>query len=980
MPVLESVDSWNKLPERGQLAEVRRRQWVVESVEQSSRARRGGGQHLVTLESIEEDALGEELRVVWELEPGARAFEKAGLPVVDGYDSNKSLDAFLDAVRWGAATNVDVDAMQAPFRSGVHIYAHQLDPLVRALGSSRVNLLIADDVGFGKTVEAGLVVQELLLRHRARTVLVVCPSSLQIKWRDEMLDKFGLEFRVVNTEYLRRLRRERGLRVNPWTSYPRLITSMDWAKQGEGLRLLKDVLPLNQTYPRKFDILIVDEAHNVAPTCSASNQVAEPSKRTELIQRLSPHFNHKLFLTATPHNGYQASFAALLELLDDQRFSRSVAPSPEKLSRVMTRRMKDEISRDDPDGEFQLPKRELCALEIDYTDQEREIHEQLKEYTDLRLKSAAPGAAKTSVEFVNVLLKKRLFSSPRAFLNTLKKHRDTLLNPHLKEAKRPTERILLSALEKTESESEEEREEAANELLELNSRSVPSLEPDQRAILDRLIDWANKADKGIDSKAQAILDWLEKYIRPGGKWGDERVVLFTEYLDTYNWLAKILKDAKFVGKAGSDRLLMIDGSTDPEEREEIKAKFQAPPDKDPVRILLATDAASEGIDLQNYCRYMIHVEIPWNPNKMEQRNGRIDRCGQKFKTVRIWHPVGKGFDPDAPWSKPGDIVGDGDFLARVAIKVNYIRKDLGSVGAVVVQQIQDAMSGRSLGPLNLDGDDLKERRQKVAEQLKIEKDVDAKIKRLRERAEESRAAFRLGPGNIARAVDTALELAKFPPLEPIPVPSAKVGSVFRDVPYGQAFRVPDLPGSWGRALAGLADPLTGERRPIVFDDQYVENREDLVLAHLNHPLVQMSLRLLREEIWRKDDERRDRLHRVAFRYSPQVKPGQFAVLVLSRLVIVGGDARRIHEEIITSGEFVSSGSFKRIDTQGELKSLLEDSKPYENVDTTTFEIAKKLFETNEKAIYASVVARSNERFNALRPQIEKREQREIADV
>ena len=124
MPVLESVDSWNKLPERGQLAEVRRRQWVVESVEKSSRARRGGGQHLVTLESIEEDALGEELRVVWELEPGARAFEKAGLPVVDGYDSNKSLDAFLDAVRWGAATNVDVDAMQAPFRSGVHIYAH----------------------------------------------------------------------------------------------------------------------------------------------------------------------------------------------------------------------------------------------------------------------------------------------------------------------------------------------------------------------------------------------------------------------------------------------------------------------------------------------------------------------------------------------------------------------------------------------------------------------------------------------------------------------------------------------------------------------------------------------------------------------------------------------------------------------------------------------------------------------------------------
>lgn len=126
---------------------------------------------------------------------------------------------------------------------------------------ARVNLLIADDVGLGKTIEAGLVIQELLVRHRARTVFVVCPASLQVKWQTEMQEKFGLKFRIVDTEYVKRLRRERGIHVSPWTSYPRLITSMDWMKSGEGFRLLKDVLPPHITYPKKFDILVVDEAH-----------------------------------------------------------------------------------------------------------------------------------------------------------------------------------------------------------------------------------------------------------------------------------------------------------------------------------------------------------------------------------------------------------------------------------------------------------------------------------------------------------------------------------------------------------------------------------------------------------------------------------------------------------------------------------------------------------------------------------------------
>ena len=209
-----------------------------------------------------------------------------------------------------------------------------------------LRVLIADDVGLGKTIEAGLVIQEMLLRHRARTVLIICPASLQEKWRIEMLEKFGLEFTVVDTAYIKQLRRERGIHANPWTSHPRLIASMDWAKGGEGLRAMRDVLPPHVSYPRKFDILVVDEAHNVAP--AAGTHYALESQRTRFVRAIGPHFQHRLFLTATPHNGYTESFTSLLELLDDQRFARNILPDEKRLSQVMIRRLKSDLV--DADG------------------------------------------------------------------------------------------------------------------------------------------------------------------------------------------------------------------------------------------------------------------------------------------------------------------------------------------------------------------------------------------------------------------------------------------------------------------------------------------------------------------------------------------------------------------------------------------------------------------------------------------------------
>ncbi len=179
------------IPEQGQIVTVRQRQYVVTNVLLSALpppepSSLWTPQHLVTLSAIEDDAVGESVQVIWEVEPGARTVERVELPEPTGFDPPARLDAFLHAVRWGAIASADVRALQAPFRSGIDIEDYQLDPLVRAVQMPRVSLLIADDVGLGKTVEAGLVVQELIVRNRARTVLVVCPAGLQAHWRDQM--------------------------------------------------------------------------------------------------------------------------------------------------------------------------------------------------------------------------------------------------------------------------------------------------------------------------------------------------------------------------------------------------------------------------------------------------------------------------------------------------------------------------------------------------------------------------------------------------------------------------------------------------------------------------------------------------------------------------------------------------------------------------------------------------------------------------
>ncbi len=180
----------------------------------------------------------------------------------------------------------------------------------------RVSLLLADDVGLGKTIEAGLILTELIARRRIRRVLVVCPASLQLQWREEMADKFSLDFLVLDRGAMVEIQREYGMDANPWAVTPRAITSMDFLRQPDVLsQFLAAAGTLERGHALAWDFLVVDEAHNLAP-----HSLAERSERSRMLGEITPHFEHRLFLTATPHNGFTYSFTGLLEQLDPVRF------------------------------------------------------------------------------------------------------------------------------------------------------------------------------------------------------------------------------------------------------------------------------------------------------------------------------------------------------------------------------------------------------------------------------------------------------------------------------------------------------------------------------------------------------------------------------------------------------------------------------------------------------------------------------------
>ena len=271
--------------QQGDFVEARGRPWLVEAVDDQE-----PGLTTVRLSSIADDAQGEQIEVLWDAEVGASVLATDTWSNVgrSAPDDPKVLAAHLRAIRWRSATAADRDLLQAPFRAGIRLDAYQLLPLRKALRLPRVNLLIADDVGLGKTVEAGLVVRELLLRRRIDFIVIAAPPAMTIQWKDELESKFGLSFDIIDRERIGELRRLRGFSVNPWRTGSRFIISHSLLTEEHYVAGLRDLLGEF----RSRALLILDEAHHAAPSGGAryaiSSQLTRAVREYRWRQCLSP--------------------------------------------------------------------------------------------------------------------------------------------------------------------------------------------------------------------------------------------------------------------------------------------------------------------------------------------------------------------------------------------------------------------------------------------------------------------------------------------------------------------------------------------------------------------------------------------------------------------------------------------------------------------------------------------------------------------
>ena len=651
------------IPREGMMAVVRNRRAIISGVKPFDAAEEGRF-HLIEVEYT--DGTGAESdELLWEVEPGTELLEPAALPPVESTApmDPQELDAMVRASRWSALTpslpfsglDDDRPPLAAPLYGGIYPEAYQLVPVLRALEMPRVALLLADAVGLGKTIQAGMVLRELMLRRRIRRVLVLCPAALRTQWRDEMQEKFALPFVIVDRPETLRLQREIGVDANPWRTHDRIIASYHYLKQPDVLEQFRSTGEPGEDGLLRWDLLIVDEAHNLAPASFGSD-----SDVSRMLQHIAPWFEHRVFLTATPHNGHTRSFSGLLEVLDPVRFTRKSELDDEDRRRVgetVIRRLKSEInacytSLGEP---ARFSERHVEALPaLRFGSHERALQLAVRDFRKT-LNKAMRGAdhqERTAATFATEVLQKRLLSGPWAFGQSWLALMEGLETPEENAGATAVTRARDAQADDTDDDAEREsrqrhadrtigawlrrwQDTVAAELAEITCHVVAIGVSRVPHGLDRNAHLADVASQAIRVKADARLRALEalldEKLRDAQTWrGDERLVIFTEYLATLDYLHARLRARYGEG----DWILTLYGGMNDADRDAIKHAFNNP--RGPARVLVATDAAGEGLNLQRAARHLLHWDIPWNPARMEQRNGRLDRHGQE-RDVFIFH-------------------------------------------------------------------------------------------------------------------------------------------------------------------------------------------------------------------------------------------------------------------------------------------------------------------------------------------------------
>jgi SNF2 family DNA or RNA helicase len=530
------------------------------------------------------------------------------------------------------------DPMMAVHTSNVEPLPHQISAVYESmLPKQPLRFVLADDPGAGKTIMAGLFIRELVMRADARRIMIVAPGSLSGQWQDEMREKFGLDFEIFSKE-----RQEGCAGGNYFAEQDRLIVRLDQLARNDEYRE-----KLGTTH---WDLIIVDEAHKLSASYFSGE--VKKTQRFELGEQLGGICRHFLLMTATPHNGKDADFQLFMSLLDGDRFYGKFRDGARKVdvSDLMRRMVKEKLRKFD--GTPLFPERRAYTANYQLSPLEAALYESVTTYVREEMNRAdkLDGKSKGTIGFALTSLQRRLASSPEAIYQSLKRRR-TRLESRLEETR------LLNR-------GRQVREEA--ELYVAKIIDVPDnlddaedeLSPeDFEAYSDQVVDHASTARteaelaaeifslKELEARARAVVDsrsdskWNqlsqllhdEQHMRDAS--GSQRkLIVFTEHRDTLNYLKARISD--FLGKP--DAVVAIHGGTNRDERSKIQEQFRQ--DKG-VLVLVATDAAGEGVNLQT-ANLMVNYDLPWNPNRIEQRFGRIHRIGQR-EVCHLWNLVAR---------------------------------------------------------------------------------------------------------------------------------------------------------------------------------------------------------------------------------------------------------------------------------------------------------------------------------------------------
>jgi ERCC4-related helicase len=521
--------------------------------------------------------------------------------------------AYLAAAARVAATQQE-EVLLAPMGSNVIPLPHQLKALNKAISKSQVRYLLADEVGLGKTIEAGLVMRELKLRGLVRRILVVAPKGLATQWVSEMQVHFNEQFELVipgdvlgstNTS------------ENIWQRHDQVICPMDSIKPIEkrrGWSLDK----INQYNKQRFDdvisagwdLIVVDESHRLQ---GSTDTVA----RFKLGQGLSDAAPYFLLLSATPHQGKSDGFQRLMSLLDRERFPDEYSVTQERVQPYVIRTEKRQAIDAEGKPLFRPRQTQLVSVawQAAHTIQ-RDLYDAVTDYVREGYNQALE-TKQNAIGFLMILMQRLVVSSPAAIRATLQRRLDVLNKPSL------AEQASLFSDKGINTEDWEDLD-GQQQSDELSKTKIKALK-NEKAEVQHLLDLAERCvQQGIDAKADALLEWITQLQREEDD-PNIKVLIFTEFVPTQMMMAAFLRDRGM-------SVVTLNGSLGMEERKQVQKSFA-----DDTRVLISTDAGGEGLNLQ-FCHVIINYDIPWNPMRLEQRIGRVDRIGQK-KVVRALNLV-----------------------------------------------------------------------------------------------------------------------------------------------------------------------------------------------------------------------------------------------------------------------------------------------------------------------------------------------------